>query len=264
MATHTGLVRVRLGANPEWVGTGRFDLMGFTASPTDPGVLYASGHPDLVTYRREGHGNLGLLLSRDGGRTWEGVALKGHADFHALAYSPDRGGELFGWSVAGQTGLHRISTKRWAAEWLPAQGLGDVLALAASHDMPSRLLAGTVGGLLLSQDRGMTWRPVASIPRDAPVTAVAYSPGAKRRVYVYVARPGYGLMQSDDAAATWRPTELAVKPNEPVIAIALGPDGKVAVATTGASISVSDDGGRGWRPVLDRGRGPKRAQTKEK
>ena len=138
VATHTGLVRVRLGANPEWVGTGRFDLLGFTAPPTDPGVLYASGHPDLVTYRREGHGNLGLLLSRDGGRTWEGVALKGHADFHALTYGPDRGGELFGWSVAGQAGLHRISTKTWAAEWLPAQGLGDVLALAASHDMPSR------------------------------------------------------------------------------------------------------------------------------
>jgi hypothetical protein len=68
------------------------------------------------------------------------------------------------------------------------------------------------------------------------------------RELVYVARAGYGLMQSDDAAATWRPTELAAKPNEPVIAIALGPDGKVAVATTGASISVLDDGGRTWRP----------------
>src|SRR6266545_3794190 len=69
VATHTGLARVRLGANPEWVGASRFDLMGFTASPTDPGMLYASGHPDLVNYRREGQGNLGLLLSRDGGGT---------------------------------------------------------------------------------------------------------------------------------------------------------------------------------------------------
>ena len=43
VATHTGLVRVRPGTNPEWVGTDRFDLMGFTASPADPGVLYASG-----------------------------------------------------------------------------------------------------------------------------------------------------------------------------------------------------------------------------
>lgn len=78
-------------------------------------MLYASGHPDLVTYRREGHGNLGLLLSRAGGRTWESVALKGQTDFHALTYSPDGGGELSGWSVAGQTGLHRISTKTLAA-----------------------------------------------------------------------------------------------------------------------------------------------------
>ena len=129
-ATHTGLARIRPGANPEWVGGIRFDLMGFTVPPAELGTLYASGHPDLATYRRDGHGNLGLLVSRDGGRTWEGVALKGHADFHALTYSPDGGGELFGWSVAGQTGLFRISTRTWAAERLLAQGLTDVLALA--------------------------------------------------------------------------------------------------------------------------------------
>ena len=264
VATHTGLVRIRPGGNPEWVGAGRFDLMGFTASPADPGTLYASGHPDLVTYRRDGHGNVGLLLSRDGGRTWEGVALKGQADFHALTYSPDGGGELFGWNVAGQTGLHRISTRTRAAERLPAQGLKDVLALAASHDLPSRLLAGTQAGLLLSEDRGMTWRPLAGLPRDAPVRAVAFSPSGKRRVYVYAARAGYGLMRSDDAGATWRPTGLAIRPDEPVIAIAAGPGSKVAVATTVASVSVSDDGGQSWRPVLDRGRVPKHARTKEK
>ena len=264
VATHTGLVRIRPGGKPEWVGAGRFDLMGFTASPADPGTLYASGHPDLVTYRREGHGNVGLLLSRDGGRTWEGVALKGRADFHALTYSPDGGGELFGWSVAGQTGLHRISTKTWAAERLPAQGLQDVLALAASHDLPSRLLAGTQAGLLLSEDRGMTWRPLAGIPRDAPVTSVAFNVSEKKRAYVYAARAGYGLMRSDDAGATWRPTGLAIRPDDRVIAIAVGPGSKVAVATTVAAVSASDDGGQSWRLVLDGGRAPKRAQTMEK
>jgi hypothetical protein len=264
VATHTGLVRIRPGANPEWVGANRFDLMGFTALPGNPGTLYASGHPDLVTYRREGHGNLGLLVSRDDGRTWEGVALKGQTDFHALTYSPGGGGELFGWSVAGPTGLHRISTKTWAAERLAARGLKDVLALAASHDLPGRLLAGTQAGLLLSEDRGMTWLPLAGIPRDVPVTAVAYSPAEKRRVYVYVVRAGYGLMLSDDAGVTWRPTELAARPDEPVIAIALGSGGQVAVATTAASVSVSDDGERSWRAVLDRGRSPKHEQTKEK
>jgi len=140
-----------------------------------------------------------------------------------------------------------------------------VLALAASHDLPSQLLAGTAAGLLLSQDRGVTWRPVAGIPRDAPVTAVACSPGAEKgRIYAYVARNGYGLMRSGDAGATWRPTGLSVMPNESVIAVALGPGGKVAVATTAASVLVSDDGGKSWRPVLDRGRRPKQAETREK
>ncbi len=91
-----------------------------------------------------------------------------------------------------------------------------------------------------------------------------FSPTEKRRVYAYVARAGYGLMRSDDAGVTWRPTELVAKPDEPVIAIALGPGSKVAVATTAASVSVSDDGGRSWRPMLDRGRVRKRAQTTQK
>ena len=255
VATHTGLARIRPGTNPDWIGGIRFDLMGFTAPPAELGALYASGHPDLATYRREGHGNLGLLASRDGGRAWEAVALKSQADFHALTYSPDGGGELFGWSVSRQTGLYRISTRTWAAERLAAQGLTDVLALAASHDLPSRQLAGTPGGLLLSQDRGGTWLPVAGLPRDVPVTAVAYSATEKRRVYAYVARAGYGLMRSDDAGSTWRPTGVPAAPTEPVIAIAPGPGTKVAVATTAASVSVSDDGGRSWRLVLDKGRG---------
>ena len=83
VATHTGLVRLRPNAPPEWAGS-FFDLMGFTAHPTEAGLLFASGHPDLATYREQKVGNLGLLVSRDGGRTWRSVALQGAADFHAL------------------------------------------------------------------------------------------------------------------------------------------------------------------------------------
>ena len=78
--------------------------------------MYASGHPDMATYREQGVGNLGLLVSRDGGRTWRSVALKGAVDLHALAYSPRNGGQLFGWNVTGQPGLYRISIRgTWRA-----------------------------------------------------------------------------------------------------------------------------------------------------
>lgn len=36
VATHTGLVRLRKGGKPEWVGAQRFDLMGFITHPREP------------------------------------------------------------------------------------------------------------------------------------------------------------------------------------------------------------------------------------
>ena len=255
VATHTGLVRLRPKAAPEWIGEHRFDLMGFTAHPTEPSRVYASGHPDMQTYAREKVGNLGLLVSSDGGRTWESVALKGRADFHALTFSPRDGGQLLGWSVAGQPGLYRISTRTWETERLPAQGLSKVWALSASPDAVGPLLAGTNAGLRASRDGGSTWGPVDGIPAGVPVTAVNYHASDPRRVYAYVHQPGGGLMRSLDGGATWTSTGLYTGAETPAVALSVGPGEHVVVATTGADISRSRDGGRTWEKILERGRG---------
>jgi hypothetical protein len=254
IATHTGLVRVRPNGAPEWVGSHRFDLMGFTAHPREVDVVYASGHPDLVTYRQQGIGNLGLLVSRDGGRTWQTIAFEGEADFHALAYSPRNGGTLYGWSVAGQKGLYRISATSWTGERLAAPGLGNVLSLAASPDADGPLLAGTKAGLMVSRDGGATWSPVAGMPADAPVTAVAYHPGDSRQVYAYVARPDRGLVRSRDGGATWERPGFAADARTFVVAIAVGPGENVALATADSAVLRSRDAGRTWQAVLEHGR----------
>lgn len=254
VATHTGLVRIGPRGRAERVGTQSFDLMGFTAHPSEAGLVYASGHPDPATYQRRGVGNLGLLVSRDGGQTWRSVALEGHADFHALAWSPHDGGQLYGWSVAGQVGLYRISAATWAWERLPALGLGDVFALAAGADPAGPLLAGPKTGLMMSRDRGVTWVRVPSIPGDAPVTAVAYHSADARLAYAYVGRAGLGLLRSRDGGTTWEPTRFVADPKAPVVAISAGPGDHVAVATTRSDVLRSQDGGRTWQPVLERGR----------
>jgi len=254
IATHTGLVRIRPNALPEWVGTHRFDLMGFTAHPRETSLVYASGHPDLATYRQNEIANLGLLVSRDGGKTWQSVALKGEADFHALTYSPRNGGELYGWSVAGQIGLHRISATSWRGERLPARGLSNVLSLAASPDPAGPLFAGTKAGLMTSRDRGMTWTPVTPIPADAPVSAVSYHASDPGLVYVYVARSDGRLMRSSDGGATWVPTGFVGDTRTVVVALAAGPGESVVLATTNSDVLRSRDGGRTWQRVLERGR----------
>lgn len=254
VATHTGLVRVRPNGAPEWIGNHRFDLMGFTVHPREAGLIYASGHPDLATYRRQGIGNLGLLVSRDGGRAWQTVAFKGEADFHALAYSPRNGGTLYGWSVAGQTGFYRISATSWMGERLPAPGLANVLSLAASPDAEGPLLAGTKAGLMGSRDAGNTWSPVATLPADGSVTAIAYHASDPLKVYADVARPDRGLMRSRDGGATWESTSFAGGVRTSVVAIAVGPDENVALATADSTVLRSRDAGRTWQSVLERGR----------
>jgi hypothetical protein len=254
IATHTGLVRIRPNAAPEWVGSDRFDLMGFTAHPREANVVYASGHPDPVTHRQTGVGNFGLLLSRDRGQTWQTVALKGDADFHALTYSPHNGGELYGWSVAGQTGLHRISAATWAVERPPAQGLSSVLSLSASPHTAGTLLAGTKAGLMVSRDGGVSWAPVPGIPTGELVTAVGYHATDAQLVYTYVARPDLGLMRSRDGGATWERTGIVADAWSPVVALAVGPGDHVVIATTQSDVLRSRDGTRTWERVLERGR----------
>lgn len=255
VATHTGLVLLRTDSKPEWVGTHRFDLMGFTPHPHEASLMYASGHPDLVTYRKNGVGNLGLLVSRDSGPTWQSVSLRGETDFHALTFSPRAGGQLYGWSVAAQTGLYRIFAATGSAQRLPGRGLSGVLALSAGPDPDGPLLAGTRAGLLMSRDAGAAWVPVATVPTDAAVTAVAHHATDAKVVYAYFARPGGGgLVRSGDGGSTWDPTGLLMDPLVVVTALAVDPGDQVVLATTGADIMRSRDGGRTWEAVLRRGR----------
>lgn len=62
LATHHGLYAIGQDGTATLVSEDRNDYMGFTPHPSDVTTLYASGHP-------AGGGNLGVLASKDGGRT---------------------------------------------------------------------------------------------------------------------------------------------------------------------------------------------------
>jgi photosystem II stability/assembly factor-like uncharacterized protein len=251
IATHTGLVRVGPDGVPAPVSVQPFDFMGFTAHPSDSALMFASGHPDIPTYQRERVGNLGLLLSRDGGRTWQSVALMGRADFHALTYSPAEGGLLFGWTVVDGPALYRISVGSWTAERVSARGLSEVLSLTASPEPTGRLLAGTRSGLLRSLDAGRSWLPLSAFRASGAVPAVAFHTTDPQRVYAFAVNAG--LLASDNAGDRWRAT-VQPKVDGPAVALAVGPGQHVAVATANADVSRSANDGREWQPVLIRGR----------
>lgn len=99
IATHTGLFQAAAGqTRVERVGDSRQDVMGF--SVVDPNRFIGSGHPDPAS--QDQPPNLGLIESRDSGRSWRSISLSGDADFHAVdaAQGPPNG------SGAGRSTVH--------------------------------------------------------------------------------------------------------------------------------------------------------------
>ena len=253
VATHGGLLRVTSGRQWTYVGDDRSDFMGFTVHPDGRGVIFASGHPDP----RSGRPNpLGVLLSRDGGRTWKPLALEGAADMHAMTFAlPEN--VLYGWNVMGRApGLYRLGPDDGKPQHLEARGLQQVLALGAHPKERGRLLAGTNQGLVGSGDAGATWQPVPGALARTPVTALAYHPAEPSRIYAYTFKQGLGFVRSADGGKTWKATGLLLSANDGVVAIAASPHapGTVFLATAGGDVLRSEDGGTAWTPLARGGR----------
>ena len=178
LATHDGLYRyqadgVRRVSPP-------IDLMGFTIA--GPDHYYASGHPNTVMDLPQ---PLGLVESRDGGRTWTVLSRGGTSDFHALAKAGDT-------VVAFDGQLRRtVDGRAWSVAPLPAEP-----RVLASSPAGRNVLATTGAGLLSSTDRGATWTRVPGAPL---LLLVAW---ADERTAVGVAPDGTVAI-SRDAAKTW-------------------------------------------------------------
>ena len=179
LATHDGLYRYE-AAGARRVSP-QIDLMGFTIA--GPGHYYASGHPNAVMDLPQ---PLGLIESRDGGRTWAVLSRGGQSDFHALAKA--------GNTVLAFDGQLRrtVDNRAWSATPIRAEP-----RVLASSPAGRHVLAATEAGLLSSTDRGATWTLVPGAPL---LLLVAW---ADEQTAVGVAPDGTVAI-SRDAAKTWR------------------------------------------------------------
>ncbi len=246
VGTHTGLVRWSEGRGWRTVGASRHDLMGFRADGEAEGTLYGSGHPDL----RTGLPNpLGLILSRDGGRTWTQRSLGGVADLHALTVAGGDRPALLAWDAISSVLLR---SDDGGATWqtLPSEALaatGGVLALDAHPSDPERVFAATARGLWRSDDGGATWGPTELM--GSPVTAVRRL--GDRTLWAFAIGPDRGLQRSDDGGAAWTRVASEIGTDAYVTAIAgSADDALVFVATSTADVLRSDDGGATWTPMV--------------
>lgn len=241
LATHHGFFAVSPDGTSTRLSTNRDDFMGFTPHPSDPGTLYASGHP------AEG-GNLGFIASSDGGKTWRQVSsgVGGPVDFHKMTISPVDPKTIYG-AYAGNLQVSRDGGKSWVVVGRTPDGIID---LATSASDVNRLYAATQAGLLYSTDSGRTWIDAFALKR--PATMVEVTPAGK--VYAFVI--GTGLLRAAEPDLGWQTLANAWGENYllHLAADPTNPSTLYAVAGQGGIVA-SKDGGRTWASF---GGGPNR------
>ncbi|MBA3328873.1 MAG: exo-alpha-sialidase [Solirubrobacterales bacterium] len=226
IATHTGLFRAgKSETRARAYGDSRQDVMGF--SILGPDRFIGSGHPDPRD--TSSPPNLGLIRSRDGGRSFEPVSLRGEADFHVLE---SRGEQVYGFDgTQARLMVSRDGGRRWTQRTPPAA----MLALAIDPTDGARIVAATAAGLRSSSDEGRTWKPLA----PALIGLLAW-PGAER---LYLLDGAGGVQLSTDRGRSFR--SVGSVGGQPAAFMASGDE--LYAALHDGTVKRSADGGRTWQ-----------------
>lgn len=225
IATHSGLWTASNGqTKARRLGASRQDIMGF--STLQGGRFVGSGHPDPG--QTDLPPNLGVIESRDGGRTWTSVSLLGEADFHVLKAAGQR---VYGVN-SGDGAL--MASADGGRHWQQRRPPAGVFDLAIDPRSSQHIVVSTERGVFSSSDGGKGWRPL----RDDLAGLVAWP--APDRLYLV---GGDGSVQlSADGGRQWRP--VGSIGGEPAAFIAHGDELYAAVSDNTVKRSV--DGGRSW------------------
>jgi hypothetical protein len=186
-ATHTGLFAIGDGTATR-VTERLQDTMGFTV--VGPDYFLGSGHPDFrdtQLYDPNKRPLLGLVESRDAGRSWQPLSLLGEADFHALEVAH---GLVYGYDATGQRFMVSADRRRWQV-----RSTMQLVGFAVSPTDPELVVATTGRTLLRSTDGGRHWQPLqgpgaAGGGLGQPGRALGDQPG---RAGVAQPRPGQDL-----------------------------------------------------------------------
>lgn len=194
----------------------------------------------------------GVLVSRDGGRTWDG-ANAGLLDLEILALAPSPNFAQDGLAYAATpTAVYR--TRNGAESWreieLPSSGGEDVgaqcLALSATFAEDGVILAGSLDlRLLRSDDRGRSWEEVADLPQCDVFSITSLAGG---RV---VAATDQGVALSDDAGASSRLVGTDLEGPFSATAVEDGPLTILIAGVADRGVVRSEDGGETWVTAND-------------
>ncbi|MGH9896127.1 MAG: WD40/YVTN/BNR-like repeat-containing protein, partial [bacterium] len=182
VATHHGLFRGVNDAAWSKVGAQTLDLMGFTMHPTQPSVMYASGHPGGMS---RDDWAIGVVKSTDGGKTWQTMALKNEVDFHAMTISLASPETVWGHYYRNQRVYESVDGGLTWMDFAP-QAPPPQIAAIASHAMEEEtVFAGTSDGVWVSRDAGHEWVKLPGSQPGGPAGALATSKANEDLVWAF-------------------------------------------------------------------------------
>src|SRR5208282_73033 len=229
-----------------------------------------------LTFAAIYHG--GVMMSRDGGRTWEhrdnGILPD---DVHSLG-STSLNGQLR--LFAGTEPAHFYLSDDLGAHWRESPSLrsgagvarwtfpgpphqAHVKVITVAPDDPATIYASIEqGDLLRSNDAGETWRELSGFGNDFDydVHRLVIHPKDPARLYMM---GGLGLWASADTGTHWErrtdersplggyPDQLTYLPSRPEVLLASGARGNpftwMQTGFAGSRIALSRDGGHSWQ-----------------
>lgn len=190
--------------------------------------------------------NEGVLLSRDGGKTWDRIS-RGYRSLHyvhSLAFDPRDPNLLY-------VGTFRLGwkTPNLGKKWLPIHdGMfwdSDLFSFQVHPENPDLLLVGACSGIYRSRNAGRKWERLRKgIPEKAKRTLVVrFDPQVAERWYAGTTE---GLFRSDDGGDSWRVILPGVVVN--TLVIDLKDSRRLLVGADDVGVLRSDDGGNTFVP----------------
>lgn len=236
LATHHGIFVVQSDGTAHRVSNDQNDYMGFTPHPTDPEVLFGSGHP-------VGGGNMGFITSSDGGKNWRKIAdgVDGPVDFHQM--DVNKADPMIVVGISGGLQISRDGGLEWSMIGPAPEGVIDI---AASGIDANTFYAATRNGLMRSTDGGGTWTAAHTLRRPATLVHTT-SDGTLNAFQI-----GGGLLRTNEKSLRWRRVNddfgdayiahMAVAPGDENVLFAITIDPN----TRAQAIVASQDGGETW------------------
>lgn len=197
-----------------------------------PHRLLGSGHPNRVVDRLPPF--LGLLESRDGGRSWKGIARTGFSDLHVLLVA---GASVYAFDTTLGGVVVSSDGGRTFAERTAPEG-PTVIDMAVDPGDGRYILASTPAAIFASSDQGNSWHRLAR----ATEARLSWSSAG-----LFRADSDGAVRRSEDRGRNW--AAVGKLPGSPGKLVQAG-GGELYAALNDARILRSTDGGREWKPVF--------------